>query len=834
MRTLNKNIFQGIAVLFWLLSWQSLVVPVAHAADGSGTNTVSPISVTAGSATAALTFTFTATELMNSGEVALTVPAGWSAPQGITGTAGYTTASSTSGMIGTVLDAADSTSNWSAGTACTNGLTTDGTTKFEGNFSIKCANGDAAGTDKFYKTISSSNWSSYTTVSFWIRTNADIAANRLFFGHDESSTFSSPNDTAVPALTANTWTYVTHTLSGSTSARDAVQSFGFIYKNSATAFDNVDIYIDDLLIGPGLPTFPGSGVISTRLMQLTSPQTVIINYGSGGGASSAAAPASTEISTFTTQTRTSSAGTATTILSSPTVLVTDSDEDALSTSESRIAPLINVKKVPSPLALPNGPGSVTYTYTVTNPGRVTITHVSLYDSHCENVTFISGDTNTNTWLENSEAWTYTCTTDLKQTTINYATARGVANDIEALDVAVVEVFVGEAVVLPLIHLIKIPRPLRLPSGGGSVTYTYTVTNLSIEPLSDVSVVGDACTDVKYVSGDRNKNSLLESTEKWVYTCTTRLSATIISTAIATGSAGRHLAIDPAIAMVIVSDIPVTTLAPYGVADALTTSLTINEDKGLKSPVEGAPPAQCASGSLLKLTSDNDETTTIDTVVYYCGADGKRYVFPYEETYYTWYEDFSEVTEIHDAVMEAIPIGGIVTHRPGTRTIKVPSDSKVYAISKGGALHWVTDETTAQILYGQDWPTLVRDIPETIFTNYVVNPSITLANALPLTTLIKFPKTGSLSKPTPAPTPACTTVTAFTRFLSFGMADVHVRSLQQLLQCLGYLSSDVVPSGYYGAATKDAVRKFQTANGIEPLGHVGPATRSALNRYAGKQ
>jgi len=33
-------------------------------------------------------------------------------------------------------------------------------------------------------------------------------------------------------------------------------------------------------------------------------------------------------------------------------------------------PLINVLKVPTPLSLPSGPGSVTYNYTVTNIGTV--------------------------------------------------------------------------------------------------------------------------------------------------------------------------------------------------------------------------------------------------------------------------------------------------------------------------------------------------------------------------------------------------------------------------------------------------------------------------------
>lgn len=295
-------------------------VLVVYAADGSGTNSVNPTTASVASTGNTLTFTFTATEAMDGGEVAMTVPSTWSSPQGTSGVAGYTTFA-TAGMIGSVLDNAESTTGWSAGDACTNGLTADGATKFEGSFSIRCANGDEAGTDAFFKTISASNWSSYTTVSFWVRTSVDVPTNRLYFGHAETATYAGANDFTVGALTANTWTRITHTLQGAIGARDAVQSFGFVYRNSATAFDGVDIYIDDFLIGPGVSTFPGGGDVRARLLQLSSGQTVTVAYGAGGGTSGATAPSTDETSVFTTKTRTSGAGTLTSIASSPMVTV---------------------------------------------------------------------------------------------------------------------------------------------------------------------------------------------------------------------------------------------------------------------------------------------------------------------------------------------------------------------------------------------------------------------------------------------------------------------------------------------------------------------------------
>ena len=73
----------------------SFTITVAVAASGSGTMTVSPTSVTAGSTGNTLVFTFTApvggTFAANS-YVTLTVPAGWTAPSTTSGSAGYTTA----------------------------------------------------------------------------------------------------------------------------------------------------------------------------------------------------------------------------------------------------------------------------------------------------------------------------------------------------------------------------------------------------------------------------------------------------------------------------------------------------------------------------------------------------------------------------------------------------------------------------------------------------------------------------------------------------------------------------------------------------------------------
>jgi peptidoglycan hydrolase-like protein with peptidoglycan-binding domain len=55
---------------------------------------------------------------------------------------------------------------------------------------------------------------------------------------------------------------------------------------------------------------------------------------------------------------------------------------------------------------------------------------------------------------------------------------------------------------------------------------------------------------------------------------------------------------------------------------------------------------------------------------------------------------------------------------------------------------------------------------------------------------------------------------------------EVRQLQLVLKSGGYFNPE--PTGYFGSLTKAALIAFQSANGIEPAGVVGPKTRILLN------
>lgn len=134
---------------------------------------------------------------------------------------------------------------------------------------------------------------------------------------------------------------------------------------------------------------------------------------------------------------------------------------------------------------------------------------------------------------------------------------------------------------------------------------------------------------------------------------------------------------------------------------------------LQMPVHAQVSIQ--SGDLIK--------SDANTAVYYLAADGKRYVFATDKTYFTWYANFSTVKTISAGDLAALPLGGNVTYKPGVKMLKIQSDPRVYAVSKNGILRAIGSEAVATALYGSTWNKQIDDLPDAFFTNYKVGEPI---------------------------------------------------------------------------------------------------------------
>ncbi len=134
----------------------------------------------------------------------------------------------------------------------------------------------------------------------------------------------------------------------------------------------------------------------------------------------------------------------------------------------------------------------------------------------------------------------------------------------------------------------------------------------------------------------------------------------------------------------------------------------------------------APGSLIKIPSDNDDSTYADTAVYYFASNGRRYVFPNEKVYFTWYSSFDNVRVLSIEDMTKVPIGGNVTYHPGSKPVKFQTDDNVYAVYKGGELQWMKTESVARGIYGDNWTSKVDDISEAFYVNYKFGAPLTSA------------------------------------------------------------------------------------------------------------
>ncbi len=110
-------------------------------------------------------------------------------------------------------------------------------------------------------------------------------------------------------------------------------------------------------------------------------------------------------------------------------------------------------------------------------------------------------------------------------------------------------------------------------------------------------------------------------------------------------------------------------------------------------------------------------------IYFYACNGKRYVFPNQDVYLSWYSDFKDVKIITDADLASIMIGGNVTFKPGVKLVKITTDPKVYAVDNSGTLRWISTESLAVSLYGSNWTTKINDVADSFFVNYKMGSPI---------------------------------------------------------------------------------------------------------------
>ena len=147
-----------------------------------------------------------------------------------------------------------------------------------------------------------------------------------------------------------------------------------------------------------------------------------------------------------------------------------------------VAPQIALAVSASPTSLV-GSGSVTYTYSVTNPGSVALSAVSVADTTCIPA-YVSGDANSDGLLQPGETWIYTCTATLSVNTTDAAKATGTGNAMSASASAATTVTVTAAPVLTPVILSD-----GIAAGVNRGTSGFGARSVVVPPNLYVTVLG---------------------------------------------------------------------------------------------------------------------------------------------------------------------------------------------------------------------------------------------------------------------------------------------------------------------------------------------------------
>jgi uncharacterized repeat protein (TIGR01451 family)/LPXTG-motif cell wall-anchored protein len=243
---------------------------------------------------------------------------------------------------------------------------------------------------------------------------------------------------------------------------------------------------------------------------------------------------------------------------------------------------IDLEKTADPQLVPQG-ANTTFTLTVTNPGPAPLSDITITDDTCTGITFGGGDTNGDDVLQVGETWTYTCSMPIGEVTVNTAEVTGTdPGGGQPTDTGVA----GAVPYNPSLEVVKSVEPFQVQPGG-SVTYTYAVTNTGDVPLAGVrgSISDDKCSPVSYVSGDLNDNGLLDAdidapifeytstAETWIFTCTTTLEEDTTNVVTVTGTPtdpngnpiGPDVSDDDEAVVEVIDELPATGIAPIWMA-----------------------------------------------------------------------------------------------------------------------------------------------------------------------------------------------------------------------------------------------------------------------------
>ncbi|WP_407557919.1 beta strand repeat-containing protein, partial [Winogradskyella sp. 4-2091] len=183
---------------------------------------------------------------------------------------------------------------------------------------------------------------------------------------------------------------------------------------------------------------------------------------------------------------------------------------------------------------------ITYTFTVTNTGNVSINSITITDDllggDITSSLTLTGDTNTNGLLDPTETWIFTAPDyTITQANVdagnitNNVTADGLQPDgttaVQATDTYIIDASNTDVTLCNDGGINIVKSASSSTTGcvgeGDLITYTFTVTNTGNVSINSITITDDLLggniTSLLTLTGDTNTNGLLDPTETWIFT-----------------------------------------------------------------------------------------------------------------------------------------------------------------------------------------------------------------------------------------------------------------------------------------------------------------------------
>ena len=115
--------------------------------------------------------------------------------------------------------------------------------------------------------------------------------------------------------------------------------------------------------------------------------------------------------------------------------------------------------------------------------------------------------------------------------------------------------------------------------------------------------------------------------------------------------------------------------------------------------DDTPTHDYATGTLLKCPGD--------PAVYSVTSGDDLKLYPNEETFYAWGNDFADVRTISCSKLDAYDVAGTWTYSRASYLVQFYNQPGVYTLDNGEYLRLIPDEYTAKRMYGSNWVSLIH-------------------------------------------------------------------------------------------------------------------------------